>query len=66
MAKKKRETSLTAPLGWTPVNYDSWDEWFADQKDWVRKTGMSYDSIVPPKDLLDKLGPMPVPPWLRS
>lgn len=65
MAKAKPRSSLEAPLGWVEVEYKSWDEWFAAQVEFHKFTGMSYDALIPPAALLKKLGPMPVPPWLK-
>lgn len=63
--RKRRDGPLNAPLGWEEVQYASWDEWFKAQERFHEFTGVPYDQIIPPKSLVQKLGPMPTPPWQR-
>lgn len=45
------------------VQYKTWQEWFMECKIVHDRFGTPYASFVPPRYVVDKLGPMPTPPW---
>lgn len=63
MTENKRQTE---DLQLKRVRFNTWMEWWMQCKTVHDRFGTPYADFEPPAYLVEKLGAMPVPPWVRA
>lgn len=66
MASPRGKKRQTEDLALKRVKYGKWMEWFMECKTIHDRFGTPYESFIPPDYVVEKLGPMPTPPWVRA